>query len=293
MVDVGMYKPVLTVLAMPPVPFLILILIGARLILPRRGLGYLILLTGVMGIWITSTQVTAVWLQNQVLKPAPALLGAQQTRLAGLGKAYAQQVAQAKRTTGRGAAVVPPAGIVVLGAGRDALAAEYGMSDLTAHGMARLRYGVWLSRQTGLPLGFSGGIGWAEKGGTVGASEAEIAARIAEQQLGLTLRWTEGQSSDTRGNADRTVQMLAEQGVAEVLVVTAAFHMPRAQRAFTEAAQRVAALHPQWPLMKVTPAPMAFWTAGERSGLDWLPSTEGASNVHRALREWLGLLTGA
>lgn len=38
MADWALYKPVLAALALPPVPFLLLVLVGARLILPRRGL---------------------------------------------------------------------------------------------------------------------------------------------------------------------------------------------------------------------------------------------------------------
>lgn len=287
-----MYKPVLTALVMPPLPFLLLILVGARLILPRRGLGYLILLCGVLGVWASSCQVSAVWLQDHALRPAPSLLGLQQARLESLGREYAQQLALAKRA-GHTGVLVPPAAIIVLGAGREPLAPEYGMSDLSVSSLNRLRYGVWLSRRTGLPLGFSGGIGWGQKSAHVDASEAEVAARVAEQQFGLPLRWVESTSSDTRGNAARTVALLADQGVREVVVVTQAFHMPRAQRAFIEAAQHEAANHPDRPFIKVTPAPMDAWKMGERTVLDWLPSAEGMTNVRGALKECLGWLVGS
>ena len=52
----------------------------------------------------------------------------------------------------------PKTAIVVLGAGRRLLAPEYGVAELSSMGTERLRYGVWLSRQTGLPLAFSGGV---------------------------------------------------------------------------------------------------------------------------------------
>jgi uncharacterized SAM-binding protein YcdF (DUF218 family) len=292
MTDWGMYKPLLTALAMPPVPFLVLILIGARLILPRRGLGFMFVLAGVAGIWLTSCQGVAVWLQDQALKPAGPILGEQLTRLTHAGKAYAQQVAQARRS-GRGDDVTPPAAIIVLGGGREVLAPEYGMSDLSTYSVARLRYGVWLSRQTGLPLGFSGGVGWAQKGGSDDAPEAEVAARIASQQFGMPLRWVESASADTRANAGRTVAMLAQQGVREVVVVTNAFHMPRAQRLFEQAAQHMEALHPQWPRVSVTAAPLSYWRIGERPILDWFPSNDGALNVRLALRELLGSFVSA
>lgn len=294
MTDWGSYKPVLTALALPPVPFLVLIVMGARLILPRRGLGYSLLMLGVLGLWAASCNVSALWLQNHVLKPPLPLIGEARERLAQTGRTYSSRQAQAQR---RGNPtienLVPPAAIIVLGSGLEPLAPEYGTAELTEHSASRLRYGVWLSRQTGLPLGFSGGVGWGQQGRGQGAPEADIAARVSAQQFGLPLHWVENASSDTRANANNTVAMLAEQGVSEIVLVTDAFHMPRAKRVFVEAAQRAIGVHPEWPLIKVTPAPTGYWRAGERPLLDWLPSMDGANNVSRALRECLGLLVSA
>jgi uncharacterized SAM-binding protein YcdF (DUF218 family) len=290
MADWGAWKPILTALALPPVPFLLMVLLGARLILPRRGLGYLILLTGVLGLWFSACHVTAVALQNQVLKPPPALYGLAQTRLSELGAAHAQQL---RRTPKGSARPAPPAGIIVLGGGRQALAPEYGASDLSDRSMARLRYGIWLSRQTGLPVGFSGGVGWAQQGGDGGPAEAEVAARQAEQLFGVRLQWVESRSPDTRGNAAQALTLLGQDGVAEVVLVTDAFHMPRAQRAFIEAARQLSIAHADWPVIKVTPAPTGFWRRAERPVLDWLPSSEGSAEVRWALREWVGWWLGA
>jgi hypothetical protein len=55
-----------------------------------------------------------------------------------------------------------PVAIVVLGGGMEALAPEYGVSSLRATSLERLRYGIWLGRETGLPVAFSGGVGWAQ-----------------------------------------------------------------------------------------------------------------------------------
>ncbi|MGQ0598436.1 MAG: YdcF family protein [Aquabacterium sp.] len=288
MADWASYKPLLTALAMPPVPFLVLILVGARLILPRRGLGYFVLLLGVAGIWFSGCQVTALALQDHILKPPGPLQGAALARLEASGRAYVQQVALARRS-GRGAAVTPPAAVMALGAGRESLAPEYGMSDLTHFSAERLRYAIWLGQRTGLPIGFSGGVGWGQQG-DVGASEAETAARVAQQFYGVPLRWTETRSADTRQNAMLTVAMLAEQHVREVVVVTDAFHMPRALRLFNEAAKHEAALHPDRPALTVTPAATHYWR--REGALDWLPSVGGASNVRVALKEALAKLTG-
>ncbi len=286
--DWASYKPLLTALALPPVPFLVLILVGARLILPRRGLGYLVLLLWVLGIWFSNCQVTALALQDHVLKPPGPLQGVELARLEAAGKAYVQQMAQSRRA-GRGGAVAPSVAVMALGAGREPLAPEYGVSDLTHFSAERLRYAIWLGHRTGLPVGFSGGVGWSQQG-DVGASEAETAARVAQQFYGVPLRWTETRSADTRQNALLTVTMLAEQQVREVVVVTDAFHMPRALRLFNEAAKHDAALHPDRPVLKVTPAPTHYWR--RESALDWLPSVGGATNVRLALKEALAQLTG-
>jgi hypothetical protein len=41
-------------------------------------------------------------------------------------------------------------------------APEYGVGNLAAPSLERLRYGLWLSRSTGVPVAFSGGVGWAQ-----------------------------------------------------------------------------------------------------------------------------------
>ncbi|RZL01519.1 MAG: YdcF family protein [Rubrivivax sp.] len=290
MQDLGAWKPVIGALLLPPVPWLVLVLVGARLILPRRNLGFLVLLIGVAGLWFGSCSGTALWLQNQVLRPPPAILGETQDRLSAAGRAYAQQVALANRQ-GR-TPPSPTVGIMVLGAGLVPKAPEYGVADLPHFFAERLRYGVWLSRQTGWPLGASGGVGWAQKGVQLGPAEAEVADRVAQLAYGIPLRWIEKDSVDTRGNAAASVAMLADQGVAEIVLVTDAFHMPRARRAFEQAAAAWAKrAGKSAPL--ITPAPTKFWTQDSNPVLAWMPSGAGMANVRVACHEWLGLLVGS
>src|SRR5690606_32234594 len=66
--------------------------------------------------------------------------------------------------------------IVVLGGGVQAQAPEYGEAQPGPHTLQRLRYGAWLARQTGKPLGFAGGIGWAAGAGAV--PEGDVARRV-------------------------------------------------------------------------------------------------------------------
>jgi uncharacterized SAM-binding protein YcdF (DUF218 family) len=257
------WKPVLTMLLLPPVPFLVLLLLGARLMLPRRGWGWTLIVLGVAGLWLTSTAAAGRWLEQIVLRVPPAL--------------RADRIQALKAETKGGAAA-----IVVLGGGLEPYAPEYGVTNLSPLSIERLRYGLWLSRETGLPVAFSGGSGWAQP--MQGATEAEVAARIATQEFGRPLRWTEGESRDTHENAARTVPLLRKAGVTHILLVTHGWHMPRAAQHF-EAAGAGA--------MRIEPAPMGLAKRLLAPPLDWLPGADGLTRVRHVLRESIGRLLGA
>jgi uncharacterized SAM-binding protein YcdF (DUF218 family) len=261
------WKPVLTALALPPVPWILLMLVGARLMFWRRSVSWLILLLGAAGLWLSCTSAVGHWLEKAVLKPPPALAP--------------DRIAEIKRITGSAGSKVA---IVVLGGGREAMAPEYGLGNLNHFSLQRLHYGVWLARQTGAPLLFSGGVGHAEK---VGVSEAEIAARIAENDFGKPLTWTETESRDTRENAVRSVAVLKPAGITDLVLVTHGFHMPRALRAFQLEAQRAGTP------MRVWPAPMGLAPPSERAVMQWLPSNRGFQKNRVVVHELAGMLLGA
>lgn len=259
-------KPVLTALVLPPVPWLLVMLFGARLLYWRRSVGWLTLLLGCALLWLSCASAVGEWLERLIVNPPPAL--------------NADRLAEIKRSVGSGKKVA----IVVLGGGRDARAPEYGLSHLSESSLARLHYGVWLSRQTGAPMLFSGGVGHAEG---VGVAEAETAARIAERDYGRPLTWIEAESRDTRENASRTVSMLKPAGVTDIVVVTHGWHMRRAVRAFEQEAMRSDAG------LRVVAAPMGLAPSSENAVLRWMPSQHGFARVRNALRDGLGLLFGA
>ena len=254
------WKPVVTALLLPPVPFLVLMLVGARLMFRRRLLAWFIVLLSVVGLWLMCTSAVGGMLIKGLTLPPPALVEADITSL--------------KRA--------PRTAIVVLGGGRQVLAPEYGISTLNARSVERLRYGLWLSRETGLPVGFSGGVG---HGARLGPSEAEIAARIAEREFNRPLRWTESESRDTRENALRTVALLREQGVETIVLVSHDYHMRRALRNFQRAAEG--------SKLKIIAAPMGLPMPGRMSAAQWLPGSDGYQDTRLALHEWLGYLVGA
>lgn len=266
MFGVESWKPAFAALLLPPVPLLLLVLVGARLILRRRGLGWLLVLLGVLSVGALSTRGAAVILRDQVLRPPPAL---DEAAIDGLR----QRVRSGE-----------PVAVVVLGGGRRPFAPEYGVADLEPASHERLRYGIWLARRLGAPLGFSGGVGWEAGGRQAGSavSEAEVAARIARQEHDFPLRWVEPDSRDTRENAILATAQLRRAQVRTVVLVTHAWHMPRALHQFRQAADG----------LEVVPAPMGAILLTHRTVPDWLPSGEGMQESRRVLREMLARVAG-
>jgi uncharacterized SAM-binding protein YcdF (DUF218 family) len=257
------WKPLIAALLLPPVPLLLGVLIGARLILPHRGWGWLLVALSVAGLWLTTTVGLANAMEQWVFKVPPAL---SENRLGELK-------VRSKREGGMA--------IVVLGGGRELQAPEYHLSNLSPLSLERLRYGQWLAREIGAPVAYTGGTGWGQPDGL---PEAEIAARIATQEFGRPLRWIETLSRDTHENAERTAQILRSAGVKHVLLVTHGWHMQRAHQAFEAALGND---------IEIELAPMGLARRVDNASLDWLPSERGFARVRWAMREWIGRMSGA
>ncbi len=249
--DLGTLRPLLTTLALPPLALLLLALLGVLLAFKWKRRGLALTTLALVVLWALSCHGMAVWLARHALPQfAPLSTTALKT-----GKVQA---------------------IVILGGGLLPEAPEYGQPQPTSHTANRLRYGIWLARQSGLPVAFTGGIGWAAEGVQHG-SEAEAAARIARLDYGVTLRWLESQARDTTDNARLLAPMLRRDGVQRIALVTDAWHMPRAVAAFKREGLTVVA------------APMGYVIPVERRLLEWLPSAYGLLASRAVLREWLAL----
>ncbi len=259
----GGLKPFFGALLLPPLPLLLLVLWGALALRRRPGLGWAFVLAGLAGLWAACTPVVGAALVQGLTRPPPALDAAR-----------------------RGALVAAPhTAIVVLGAGRRLSAPEYGQPDLAPLTAERLRYGLWLARQTRLPVAFSGGVG---HGALPGPSEAEIAARVATRDSGLPLRWVESRSRDTAENARFTLDLLAQDGVHSIVLVTHDFHQQRALAAFRREAAR------QGLTLALVAAPLGGKLRQSGGSLgDWLPSADGLAQTRWALHEWVGWVAGA
>jgi uncharacterized SAM-binding protein YcdF (DUF218 family) len=257
------WRPALSALLLPPVPFIVITFIGARWFARMRWRAWGMVMLGLLGTWFSCTNAVSQGLHYWLMPPTRALT--------------TNEVADLRRA--------PKTAIVILGGGRRETAPEYGVSELNPVGLERLRYGLWLGTQTGLPVMFSGGLG---HGGKPGQSEAEIASRTAERDFGRKLTWLEDQSRDTRENALRSVPLLRAQGIERIVLVTHAFHMARARANFERAAKAAGGAP-----MQIINAPMGLRPWFQPRVDDFLPSREGYAFTTLTLREFFGRLIGA
>jgi len=160
--------------------------------------------------------------------------------------------------------------IVVLGGGLYRDAPEYGGDTVGDATLSRLRYAAKLQRESGLPLLLTGGN---PGGGNL--SEAEAMRRVLTGEFRVPVRWVENASNNTRENARFSAQLLKPEGISRIMLVTHAWHMPRALQSFSEAG------------LAVSPAPTLFHHA-PLSLLDFLPTQYGESR--QAIHEWIGLV---
>jgi len=168
---------------------------------------------------------------------------------------------------------VPVDAVVVLGGGHRSIAPEFGGSDdVTARTLERLRYGAWLAKTLNRPLLVSGGRPDGQA-----RSEAEAMALVLRRDFGVGVRWLETDSRNTRENAGKSADLLRQEGVRRVILVTHAWHMPRAVRAFERAG------------FDVVPAPTAYLTTHPLTPLDFLPRARGMEWSSLALHEWIGM----
>lgn len=252
MITFGELKPVLTTLVLPPASLLLLLGFGLLLAVRKKASGLLLAFVAASLLWLLSCHAVAVWLAQNLLPPQTAL------SVATLKSSGAQA-------------------IVVLGGGVHPVAPEYGEAQASMPAAARLRYGAWLARQTGLPVAFAGGLGWGAAN-TQALSEGEVARRAALQDYGLALRWIDKQSRDTTENAQFLRPLMQKDKIQHIALVTHAWHMPRSVSAFERAG------------FAVTPAPMGFILPSRNGLLEWLPSSDGLDASRLVLKEWLGLL---
>lgn len=257
--DFAVFKPWLTAMIVPPgIGIALLAVAGLLLVMRWKRSGICLGLVGLAVSWLSATSGFALWL-NPVVLPQVSALPAAAVRASLL-----ERRVQA---------------IVVLGGGMEGFSPEYTDPQPNAQTLARLRYGLYLSRQSGLPVAFAGGVGWIGADSSMPEGQA-VALWLAREGL-PALTWVDDSSKDTAQNAQAIAPILRNAGIQRIALVTHAWHMPRAFKAFAPTG------------MEVLPTPMGFIESNDKPSVQWLPSSEGVRDNRRIWREAVGLMLGA
>ena len=162
--------------------------------------------------------------------------------------------------------------IVVLGSGRERGDPAWGADQPTGVGLERERYAARLAKVSGLPVLTSGGLHYGTP-----PTEARLMADSLHDDFGVTVRWQEGRSRTTWENAQFSAEVLLPEGVQRVVVVTQAWHMPRAVWSFQRAG------------FEVVPAPVGFLGVDNARPLGgWMPEFKSIWQSGQLLNEAVG-----
>ena len=162
--------------------------------------------------------------------------------------------------------------IVVLGSGRERGDPAWGSDQPTGIGLERQRYAARLAKASGLPVLTSGGLHYGTP-----PSEAELMAVSMQDDFGVTVRWKEERSRTTWENARMSAEILLPEGIQRVVVVTQAWHMPRAVWSFEKAG------------FSVVPAPVGFLGQDNARPLGgWMPEFKSVWQSGQLLNEAVG-----
>ena len=234
-------------LLLPPALPLLVVALGLLLLSRFPSVGRLAAWLGLIAAWLLSSGV-----------------GASQVAAWAEGDSLRAQTADSLREalTQPGA----PQAIVIIGGGARRDARERPETETVKPGtLERLVHGAWVARVTRLPVLVSGGV---SRPGM--SSEAALMKRVLEDSLNTPVRWVEGASADTAGNARLSAELLKDAGITRIVLVTEAYHMPRAQASFERAG------------LSVLPAPCCF--AGSPIDFGSLQLLPTGGVPHAALR---------
>lgn len=205
---------------------------------------------GLAGLWLLSLPLTVEW-SARLLEPGAGLSEQQWGNLS--------QQADA---------------IVILGGGRQSADPAWGSEQPSPMALERIRYGARLARASGLPVLVSGGLHFGR-----GPSEAQLMAEVLQRDFAVAVRWREQSSRTTWENAQQSRRILRAEGIQRVILVTQAWHMPRARWSFEQQGIQVIA------------APVGFLGVdNERPFGGWLPESRAFEQSALLLNELAGAL---
>jgi uncharacterized SAM-binding protein YcdF (DUF218 family) len=226
----------------PPAVLILLCLVGGFLALVWRGFGAAVVILSAAALFLLATPVASSWLLQQVeagLPETPELRGAQ--------------------------AIVVLGGDVHLGDGKAV------PDSLGPQSLERVLYAAQAYRSLHLPIAVSGGPVLGSDATVGGLMKAAL-----EEDFGVPVTWTEDRSRTTQENALFTAQLLRAEGIATVVLVSHAWHLPRGLWAFERAG------------MKPLPWPAPRSVVRLRRIDDFLPSIAALHDSFYALHEMFG-----
>jgi uncharacterized SAM-binding protein YcdF (DUF218 family) len=238
---------ILKPLFLPPAVFVLLVLVGILLAWRWRRIGLTVAWGSAVTLYLLATPLVG-----------SRLLATQQTE--------PPLDAVAARSAQAGA-------IVVLSGDQHRLQIDYGSETVGPITLERLRRAARLQRDTDLPLMVSGGLLPQHA-----MSNAATMTEALQEDLKVPVRWQEARSRTTHENAAFSAEILRAQGISKVILVTSAWHMPRAVQAF-----RAQGIEP-------IAAPTGFAVPGDFEWAHLLPSPSGLQASQWALHEMLGRL---
>ena len=166
--------------------------------------------------------------------------------------------------------------IVVLSAGRIPVAREYtNLDTVSAASLERLRYASRLSKVHQLPVMLVGGSVNGER-----QSEASLMKNVLSTDFGVETSWLEEESKNTFENAKFAKKILKENSISKFLLVTHAYHMPKAMWCFEDVG------------LEPIAAPTVIYKLGTKvpEFKGYIPSASALRKTRLAVREHLGKL---
>ena len=177
--------------------------------------------------------------------------------------------------------------IVVLGGATRTRTYPRPISEVNEAG-DRLLYAAWLYKHQAAPriLVSGGNVPFL---GPSAVSEAESMTELLDLMgVPSDAILLEGRSRNTYENAVETKKLLAAEGLTEIILVTSAMHMPRAQAIFAKQGLTVTPAPTDY---EVTAADWAYLTSPtlEVQLFNLLPQADYLALVSRTLKEYVGL----
>ncbi len=166
-----------------------------------------------------------------------------------------------------------PGAIIILGADGERTPDPLVRAEPGPLSLQRLAGAAIVVREKNLPVLITGG-----KVGVGQPAVADLMADLFKSAFDLPVEWRETKADNTCENARFSAEMLRKAGITSALVVTHAWHMPRAVLAFQRAG------------FAIVPAPLHADTLEIRSVSDFLPHTAAWVRSFYALHEWVGLI---